>query len=177
VLRQFALTYRDGIAALSTPLFDDGLDAVRRQAHSLKGASAAIGANALSAHAASFERDVIDRVPREELTATAHALLRELARVVAAIDARLAAASRTSDAAAVDTAWLDGELDELEALIEKADYAALARFRELQDALQESLGPDSRRLRGLLQRFEFAQALQLLRALRTAQREKHHIGA
>ncbi|HET7528227.1 MAG TPA: ATP-binding protein, partial [Burkholderiaceae bacterium] len=178
VLRQFALTYRDGIAALSAALADDNLDGVRRHAHSLKGASAAIGANALSAHAASFERDVIDRVARGELAATAAALLRELARVVAAIDARLAATpSAGGDAAAVDVARLDAELDELEALIEKADYAALARFRELQDALHEALGPGSRRLRGLLQRFEFAQALQWLRALRAAQRERHDVGA
>jgi HPt (histidine-containing phosphotransfer) domain-containing protein len=175
VLRQFVLTYRDGIAALSGPFTADARDALRRQAHSLKGASAAIGANALSAHAASFERDVLDGVGEAELSGSARALARELARMVAAIDARLVA---PSDSPAVpDAAWLDSELDHLEELLEKADFAALARFRELQDSLAGPLGPGSRRLRGLLQRFEFAQALQVLRQLRSAQRESHGVGS
>ncbi|HEU5296050.1 MAG TPA: PAS domain-containing protein, partial [Burkholderiaceae bacterium] len=177
VLQQFRLTYRDGIAALRDPWPDDGLEAVRRQAHSLKGASAAIGASGLSAHAASFERDVIDRIDRAELVASAQALLRELAQVVAAIDARLAGTPAKSAPPTADLARLEQQLDELEALLEKADYAALARYRELHDALQSVLGPDSRRVRGLLQRFEFAQALQLLRHLRAAQRERHDVGA
>ena len=66
---------------------------------------------------------------------------------------------------------------EWEALLEKADYASLSHYRNLQDALQTPLGPGSRRLRGLLQRFEFAQALQVLRQLRAAQRENHGVDA
>ena len=174
VLKQFALTYRDGIAELSSPLADDGLDAARRQAHSLKGASAAIGASTLSAHAASFERDVLDGIGHGELRAGAQALLRELAQVVAAIDARLAAPPSQLQAPATQPAWLETELDRLEALLEKADFAALSHFRELQDALQVPLG---RRMYSLLQRFEFAQALQVLRQLRATQREHHSIDA
>jgi len=175
VLRQFVLSYRDGIAAFSEPLTPEARDVARRQAHSLKGASAAIGAVALSAHAASFERDLLDGVGASDLTRSAQALLRELAQVVAAIDARLAAPTDRAAAPATDLAWLDAELDQLEALLEKADFAALARYRELQDALQGPLGPEGRRLRGLLQRFEFAQALQVLRRLRAAQRESHGV--
>jgi len=96
---------------------------------------------------------------------------------VAAIDERLATTPPQARAPATDHTWLDSELDRLESLLEKADYAALSRYRELQDALQGPLGPGVRRMRGLLQRFEFAQALQVLRQLRTAQREKHGINA
>jgi CheY-like chemotaxis protein len=177
VLKQFVLTYRDGIAVLSGTLADDARDAARREAHSLKGASAAIGANALSAHAASFERDVLDGITTHELRADAQAVLRELVQVVAAIDERLTTTPPPTRAPAADHAWLDGELDRLESLLEKADYAALSRYRELQDALQGPLGPGVRRMRGLLQRFEFVQALQVLRQLRAAQREKHGIDA
>jgi len=176
VLRQFALSYRDGIAVLDAPLTPDTLDAARRQAHSLKGASAAIGAPALAAHAASFERDVQDGVAAGQLAAGAQALRRELAQVVAAIDARLAAPSGGPEAPAADPAWLDSQLDQLEALLDAADFAALARLRDLQEALQAALGPECRRLRALLQRFEFAQSLQLLRQLRAAQREGARIG-
>ena len=168
VLKQFVLTYRDGIAVLNGPLADDARDAARRQAHSLKGASAAIGARALSAHAASFERDVVDGISAAELGTDAQALLRELVQVVAAIDERLATTPSNAATPATDPAWLDGELDHLESLLEKADFAALGRYRELQEALQGSLGPGARRMRGLLQRFEFAQALLVLRQLRAA---------
>jgi len=177
VLKQFVLTYRDGIAVLNSPLADEARDAARREAHSLKGASAAIGASALSAHAASFERDVLDGITTHELRADAQAVLRELVQVVAAIDQRLATTPLQARAPATDHAWLDGELDRLESLLEKADYAALSRYRELQEALQGSLGPGVRRMRGLLQRFEFGLALQVLRQLRAAQREKHGIDA
>jgi PAS domain S-box-containing protein len=177
VLKQFAQTYRDGIAVLSSPLAADALDAVRRQAHSLKGASAAIGANTLSAHAASIERDVLDGIALGELNAGALALRRELAKVVAAIDTRLATSPLKAPQPAADPAWLESEFDHLEGLLERGDYAALSRFRDLHDALPAALGPASRRLRGLLERFEFAQALSLLRQLRTAQRENHGVDA
>jgi two-component system sensor histidine kinase/response regulator len=177
VLKQFVHTYRDGIAGLGNPMAPDALDAARRQAHSLKGASAAIGANTLSAHAASFERDVLDGIAPGELNAGAQALLHELAQVVAAIDARLAAAPPKAPASAADQARLEADLDRLCAMLEKGDYAALSRYRELHDALQAALGPGSRRVRSLLQRFEFAQALQLLRQLRAAQPENHGVDA
>jgi PAS domain S-box-containing protein len=176
VLRQFAQTYRDGIDVLKLPLGDGARDAARRQAHSLKGASAAIGAGALSAHAASFERDVLDGIAASELDVDAQALSRELLQMVAVIDARLATPSKAA-MPATDNAWLDSELDRLEALLENGDYAALGRYRELQDALQTPLGPGSRRVRGLLQRFEFAQALQVLRQLRAEYRENHRADA
>jgi PAS domain S-box-containing protein len=177
VLKQFLLTYRDGIAALRGSLADDELDAVRRQAHSLKGASAAIGASALSAHAASLERDVTDGSARAELAAAAQALQRELAQVVVAIDARLAGTAATREAPVPDRAWLEAELDQLESLLEKADYAALNRYGQLHHALLRGFGPDSKRVRNLLQRFDFVQALQLLRELRAAHRESHRIDA
>jgi hypothetical protein len=53
----------------------------------------------------------------------------------------------------------------------------LGHYRQLQDAMQAPLGPGSRRLRGLLQRFEFVQALLVLRQLRAAHREHHDVNA
>jgi len=97
--------------------------------------------------------------------------------VVGTIDARLVGDAARPVAPAPDPVWLETELDRLEELIEKADFAALNRFRELQDALQGPLQSGSRRVRGLLQRFEFAQALQVLRQLRAAQRDSHRVGA
>jgi hypothetical protein len=70
---------------------------------------------------------------------------------------------------------LDGELDRLESLLERADFAALEHYRQLHGTL--SLGRTGQRIHALLQAFEFAPALQLLRQWRAARRERHRIDA
>jgi two-component system sensor histidine kinase/response regulator len=176
VLLQFAATYRKGAAALSSAMAGRAFDEARREAHSLKSASAAIGATTLSAMAAALEKQARDGGSADEFANGAHALLQELSQVVAAIDRRFTAPpSAVSDATVPDPAWLEPEIDRLERLLERADYAALGRFRELQPALRVHLGGDCVRVHALLQRFEFAPALELLRQLRDSQR--HRISA
>jgi len=173
VLLQFAATYRKGAAAFSNAMAGRAFDEARREAHSLKSASAAIGATALSAMAAALERQARESGAADEFANGAHALLQELSQVVAAIDRRFAAPpSAPSDATVPDPAWLEPEIDRLERLLEQADYAALGRFRELQTALRVHLGSDCVRVHALLQRFEFAPALELLRELRETQRHR-----
>ena len=205
VLLQFAATYRKGVAALSNAMVGRTLADTRREAHSLKSASAAIGATTLSSMAAALEKQIIERGSRddsvgakplpsrmsappggserserggEHLADGAHALLQELSQVVAAIDRRFAAsADPMPDATIPDPAWLEPEINRLEGLLERADYAALGRFRELQPALRVHLGPECARVHALLQRFEFAPALELLRQLRAAPHARHRVGA
>jgi HPt (histidine-containing phosphotransfer) domain-containing protein len=178
VLLQFAATYRKGVASLSNAMAGRALDEARRDAHSLKSASATIGATTLSAMAAALEKLARDGGTSEDFADGAHALLQELSLVVAAIDRRFAVPpAEPPDATIPDPAWLEPEINRLEGLLERADYAALGRFRELQSALRAHLGPDCARVHALLQRFEFAPALELLRELRTALRERHRVGA
>jgi two-component system sensor histidine kinase/response regulator len=173
VLLQFAATYRKGAAALSSAMAGRGFDEARREAHSLKSASAAIGATTLSAMAAALEKQARDGGSADEFANGAHALLQELSQVVAAIDRRFAPPpAAATDATAPDREWLEPEIDRLERLLEQADYAALGRFRELQAALRMHLGSDCARVHVLLQRFEFAPALDLLRQLRDSQRHR-----
>ena len=174
VVRQFAMTYRVGVPALAGALQPESLADARRAAHSLKSAAAAIGADVLSTHAAALERDLIDGAALDDLSAAVAALLRELARVVAAIDGAFGAAIETAGSAAVPQR-LDGELDRLESLLERADFAALEHYRQLHGTL--SLGRTGQRIHALLQAFEFAPALQLLRQWRAARRERHRIDA
>jgi len=178
VLLQFAATYRKGVASLSNAMAGRPLDEARRDAHSLKSASAAIGATTLSAMAAALEQLARDGGRADDFADGAHGLLQELSQVVAAIDRRFAVPpAEPADATVPDPAWLEPEINRLEGLLERADYAALGRFRELQSALRVHLGPDCARVHALLQRFEFAPALELLRELRTAPRERHRVGA
>jgi two-component system sensor histidine kinase/response regulator len=203
VLLQFAATYRKGVAALSNAMVDHTRDDARREAHSLKSASAAIGATTLSSMAAALEKQVLaDVAPDDSVSAGplpsrlsapqggserserggehfadgAHALLQELSQVVAAIDRRFAAPpDPMPDATIPDPAWLEPELNRLEGQLERADYAALGRFRELQPALRVHLGPECARVHALLQRFEFAPALELLRRLRATARARDRV--
>jgi two-component system sensor histidine kinase/response regulator len=178
VLLQFAATYRKGAEALSSVMAGRAFDEARREAHSLKSASAAIGATTLSALAAALEKQAREGGSADDFANGAHALLQELSQVVAAIDRRFAAPPSTlSDAIVPDPAWLEPELNRLEGMLERADYAALGRFRELQAALRVYLGSDCVRVHALLQRFEFAPALELLRQLRAAQRAKQQVNA
>jgi PAS domain S-box-containing protein len=178
VLLQFAATYRKGAEALSSAMAGRAFDEARREAHSLKSASAAIGATTLSALAAALEKQAREGGSADDFANGAHALLQELSQVVAAIDRRFAAPPSTlSDAIVPDPAWLEPELNRLEGMLERADYAALGRFRELQAALRVYLGSDCVRVHALLQRFEFAPALELLRQLRAAQRAKQQVNA
>jgi HPt (histidine-containing phosphotransfer) domain-containing protein len=173
VLLQFAATYRKGAAALSSAMAGRAFDEARREAHSLKSASAAIGATTLSAMAAALEKLAREGGSPDEFANGAHALLQELSQVVAAIDRRFAVPPvAASDATVPDPVWLEPEIDRLERLLEHADYAALGRFRELQAALRVHLGSDCVRVHSLLQRFEFAPALDLLRQLRDSQRHR-----
>jgi PAS domain S-box-containing protein len=177
VLLQFATTYRKGVAALSSAMAGKALDVARREAHSLKSASAAIGATTLSSLAAAFEREAQPDGEHDAIATGARTVLQELAQVVAAIDARFALPVPSQSAPLQGPAWLEPELDQLEVLLEQADYAALARYRELQGAMQAYLGRGCRRVHGLLQRFEFAHALQVLRQLRAARGEKQSVSA
>ena len=178
VLLQFAATYRKGAAALSSAMAGRAFDEARREAHSLKSASAAIGATTLSALAAALESQAREGGSADDFANGAHAVLQELSQVVAAIDRRFAAPpSAAPDATLPDLAWLEPEIDRLEGLLEHADYAALGRYREMQAALRAHLGSDCVRVHALLQRFEFAPALELLRELRAAQRARHHVDA
>jgi HPt (histidine-containing phosphotransfer) domain-containing protein len=177
VLLHFAATYRKGVAALSSAMASPGLDDARREAHSLKSASAAIGAATLSSMAAALEKQARDGDPNDDFADGAHALLQELSQVVAAIDRRFAAPPEPMPEATIpDPAWLDPEIRRLEELLERGDYAALGRFRELQPALRAHLGPECVRVHALLQRFEFTPALELLRQLRARPPAKHRVG-
>jgi CheY-like chemotaxis protein len=178
VLLQFAATYRKGAEALSNAMAGRVLDEARREAHSLKSASATIGATTLSAMAASLEKLAREGGSTDDFANGAHTLLQELSQVVAAIDRRFAAPpAAPRDATVPDPAWLETELNRLEGLLERADYSSLGRFRELQAALRVHLGSDCARVHALLQRFEFTPALELLRQLRAAQRARHQVNA
>ena len=156
-LQQFVASYEHSetlFAASSSPAD------LRFAAHSLKGAAATLGAVALAAAAAEVEaHSASGTVAEPQLLA-----LRELlSRTVDAIRARL---SQPAAAQAATTAAPPDALDALEALLDIGAFSALARFEDIEPQLRARYGNAVQPLATHMQRFEFADALQQLRALR-----------
>jgi HPt (histidine-containing phosphotransfer) domain-containing protein len=167
VLRQFAEHYSDGLAGLEPQLARSDLTAVGEAAHSVKGASSAIGATRLAVLADALETAAAAGRPETELAAAALAMQRELKALVAGICAR--ATDDDDEAteqglAAVD----DAELDRLEARLAAADFEAAAVVRGLATRLRRQFGPAVAELEVAMRNFDHDRALAALRAARAA---------
>jgi len=165
-LRQFASSYRAGLTGPGHGAATDW----RFAAHSLKSAAGAIGADALAEYAASLELSVQD-ADTTPAAAAIDTLQGELARVVAAIERHLAVADASQVPPANATQLSDGEIDQLELLLSQADFTAIGRARELETALRQRFGGAVIEVTAQVQRFEFHNALQALRQLRTRQHD------
>ncbi|MBT9456692.1 MAG: response regulator [Burkholderiaceae bacterium] len=161
VLRQFVLLYRDGLPDLDVHLYRGALPEARRLAHSLKGASAAIGATRVQALAAALEAMLNVPTPVHLLNQAAAQLQTELAAQVAVIQASVGDAGVP---AAADPE--PAQLDRLEARLAAGDFEAVALHRELMPGLHRLYGDAARELARQLRDYDYAQALELLRQLR-----------
>jgi len=164
VLRQFVLLYRDGLPDLDVHLYRGALPEAKRLAHSLKGASAAIGATRVQALAAALEAMLNVPTPVHLLNQAAAQLQTELAAQVAVIQASVGdeGAAGAADPVPVQAA----QLDRLEARLAAGDFEAVALHRELMPGLHRLFGDAARELARQLRDYDYAQALQLLRELR-----------
>ena len=165
LLRQFALHYSGGAADLEAALAQGASPAVRLAAHSLKGASATLGALRLAALAETLEVAAAARCPAPEIAAAADAMQHELASVVAGILGCL-------DFEDTMPAPLDAEpvsaaaLDRLEALLEAADFGAAGALRQIGAGLRLEFGPRALEFEASLRRHDYERALTLFRAMR-----------
>ncbi|MDP1912202.1 PAS domain S-box protein [Brevundimonas sp.] len=164
VLRQFALHYRDGPDDVAHLLQRGEWEALKRAAHSIKGASASIGSLRVPPLADTLERAVAGASPAADIAAAAAALQRALHALVAAIDAGLPQAP-TAPAALAD-AVEPGELDRLEALLQGGDFEAATVFRHLAPGLHAQFGAAVEAVEASLRRFDYPRAAAALRALR-----------
>ena len=89
VLSLFASTYAGGVAAFSAPLGPDSPQRWRAASHSLRGASATVGANQLQAHLLAFDKALAAGVDTTALAAQARQLDDELRALVARLKAEL----------------------------------------------------------------------------------------
>jgi HPt (histidine-containing phosphotransfer) domain-containing protein len=169
VLRQFVQHYGSDFLDMEEQFTDDDTDALRHVAHSIRGASASIGATRLPRLAKELEAAIGARAPGAQIATARRAMWGELRHLVANVGECLTD-GLTVPAALDDEGVSHDDLDQLEALLESGDYGALARFREIASALRRQFGEPVKVLEARLRGFEYEQALAALRALRT--REK-----
>ena len=165
VLRQFAAHYADGAAELTRQLADGDFAGLARTAHSVKGASASIGALRLPQMTEAVERAAAVGQPSHELATGVASLQRELAQVVAAIrGARWL--DEPASATPAPHPLPEELLDRLEDRLAEADYDATELFRGLAPTLRNHFGSAVDELQASVLAFEFERAVGLLRQLR-----------
>jgi hypothetical protein len=102
-----------------------------------------------------------------EVSTAGHRMLLELDAMVHAIAER-PLGEETRPAELGQPAVPDEVLDQLEALLEAADYEAVALFRQHAGSLQAQFGATAEELGTRLRGFDYERALALLRSLRSS---------
>jgi PAS domain S-box-containing protein len=166
VLRQFAVHYRDEPPPAMPPNSADERAALGAAAHSLKGASASIGAVHLAELAGALESAITANLPTSDVEGAARRMYATLDHLVMDTDASLFQADTAP-------AMLDTEvppiaaLDRLQLLLATSDYEAVGAFRALSGTLRRHFGETVGEIEASLGRFDYERALRKLRALRT----------
>jgi len=166
VLRQFVQHYGVAWPDLERQLLHGDAAASRDAAHSIKGASAAIGATRLPQLADALEAALAGARPAAEITAAARAMLGELAALVAGIERMLSGPDTAAAPRGTETDRA-AALDHLDALLEAADFGAAAALRDTAAALREQFGADAQALEAHVDQFDYQSALSALRKMRS----------
>jgi HPt (histidine-containing phosphotransfer) domain-containing protein len=172
VLRQFCNNYGQGVPGLDTALDASDWAAAQRQLHALRGACGAVGATIVQAEAQALELQLRSLGPSGvagDRPPTAQALHTRLARLVAAVRDRLAAADLAAAPVAPGDAAARPLSDALQALadqLRQGDFQAGQTYRQLEPALRAKLGTAAAlRLSQPLQQHDHAAALVQCQAL------------
>ncbi len=165
VLRQFAAHHGGDFIDIEERLARLDLDALRDAAHSIKGASATIGATLLPQLADALHSAVSRGLPMPEIADAARALQGELALLVSGIH-RGIHPEHTAAAPLDELAVPEAQLEKLELLLRTADYGALALFRVLAPTLRAQFGAGLDRMEHQLRGFDYDRAYAELQHLR-----------
>jgi HPt (histidine-containing phosphotransfer) domain-containing protein len=164
VLRQFAQHHGGDVELLASPVRREDRQTLRALAHSMKGASASIGALRLPALAAALEAAIAERLSDDDVHAAQHAAQRELEMLIHAI--REGLASGETQPMALDGGDVHADtMDRLLDLLAGADYEALPLLRRLAPRLRRQYGAVIDEVELSLARFDYEQAFGTLQAL------------
>ena len=164
-LRQFVTHYRGGIGQIDAQIEAGDLTAARNVAHSLKGASGALGAVRVQSLALTLESALMAGHAPELLREASSALQNALSALVDEIDRHLPVDGVPIEALP-DAATQAAHLDRLEALLTAADFRAGAHYRALASWMRALHGDALQGFERALQAYDYVTALNALRALR-----------
>jgi CheY-like chemotaxis protein len=170
VLRQFDALYGKTVPSLIEDLQAGRRRELHRFAHSLNGASGVIGATRVQKLAAALESALAGRRDHAEIATAAEQLQVALAALTRAMRDRLDPASTARlrvEPPAPPTIELEATLDELDALLANADFAAGALYRETAASIRPLLGASAPTFEAYLRTYDYPQARECLRVART----------
>jgi PAS domain S-box-containing protein len=168
VLRQFVDHHGDGALALAQQQAAGNRLALRHTAHSLRGASALIGAQRLAQRSQVLETAAADPAsPVGEIAVAVQGVQDTLTDLLAGL--RIGLATGDAVPTAVGGAPLaDEQLDRLDSMLQAADYEAVNAFGQLEGALRRQFGANVDEVATRLRAFDYEGAQARLRALRKA---------
>ena len=165
VLKQFVQHHGAAPADLERQLMHGELTALQHAAHSIKGASAAIGATRLPDLANALLTALSQQRPGVEIMRAGQAMLAELESLLAGIREHLPGQDTQPAPLGAESVSTEA-LDRLEALLEAADFDAAAALRDIAAPLRRQFGAGARDIEMRVDCFDYRGALIALRTLR-----------
>ena len=172
LLQQFIASHEDGVPGLDSALATGARGQARLMVHTLKGASAAIGARLLQQLAASCELAIAGGEPIEKVRLLAFDIEYELVHFVGALHDRLPPAVSEEDRQAIGMGaeQLDAAVQTLGNLLASGDYAAQRFHREIAADLRNAFGDAAGTLAAAVRNHDHERALVLIEAMKAGPR-------
>ena len=161
-LRKFCTQQAEMPAACRSALTEKDSATAKRLAHTLKGLAASIGAEALSAEAATLEHAIADQLPRTKLNPLIDAIEVNLNALITAIQQHLPPLATPSIAGKIKA---ETAVSELEKLLAESNPEAMAWMDQYSHLLAEIMPLErATAIEAAIRAFDLDQASQLLRS-------------
>jgi signal transduction histidine kinase/DNA-binding response OmpR family regulator/ABC-type phosphate/phosphonate transport system substrate-binding protein len=164
LLAMFIEHHGDDVALIRAALGEGRIEEARRLAHSLKGAAGTLGAKALNAAALTLEIAIKSAINTAGPSTDFAALLGELETAIEQLLGGLRALSGGAVAATSAPAPATDLLQRFEAYLAVDDIRASTLWNEQRDAFAQLLAVDASPIHKAVARYDFIEALRLLRA-------------
>ncbi len=167
LLRTFVEQHGDDATLLSQQAAADDFEAVRHTAHTLKGVAGTLGVISIQAPAFELEKVAKQATDTNQLHHNLDMLVEELKKIAPALRQALPPQQENIASVAIEVADLsqvNGVLKRLEAKLANDDTSANDLFEESKPLLVEIFGDAVNKLDHLIQDYEYADALEIVRA-------------
>ncbi|MDG4554369.1 MAG: PAS domain S-box protein [Candidatus Competibacter sp.] len=171
LLRRYAIDHADDADRLRQAVASGDVPEARRLAHSLKSVSGTLGVAGIQQLAAELEAAIAAGDEPARVAARIDAVAAEIVPLTGKILAVLAEDAEPDRAPEVDRAVLRRALAELEPLLAASKLRANQVFAAHRALFKAAFGPLGAELERRIERFEYPEALDILRALPTLRRE------